>query len=397
MDSIPDRLLEELAEKWLNGTLTREEEAIFNQWYEAQSEEEIPVEGESRVAFRDMMLAQIKHVRQDKDVKFMPEHSGKTALRRWLLPLSAVAAMLIIIFGLFWYARQPGTSSGKGQIVVQDVKPGGNKAVLTLANGQTIILDTAQNGQLASQGNMTVTKADSGLLVYQTESTKQRAENSVSYNTLTTPKGGKFQVVLPDGTKVWLNTASSIRYPVAFTGGERKVEITGEAYFEVVHNAKMPFKVQAGTLLIEDIGTHFDVNSYGDEPDSKVTLLEGSVKVSLSSSQPGRILKPGQQAHIDNSGIMRIISNANMNGAVAWKNGLFDFSGSDLKGIMRQMERWYNISVVYAPGLPDYQFGGQTYMNTNLSEVLKVLELNGIHFKLEKGGPNDPARLIIEP
>lgn len=395
MDQLPDKILEELAEKWLNGTLTPEEETLFNQWYEQHSDEEIPVEGVSREAFRDNMLAYIKNAGREQNADQIQTHSARSTRHRQLLLMGAAAAILAIVFGLFWYLCPPGTAPDNSMILAQGIKPGGNKAVLTLGNGHTIILDTAQQGQLANQGNMTVTKAGKGLVVYQTN--ENAVEKEISYNTLSTPKGGKFQVILPDGTKVWLNAASSIRYPTAFIGRERKVEITGEAYFEVVHNAKMPFRVQAGKVLIEDLGTQFDVNSYDNEPNVKVSLLEGAVQVRTPETVSGKVMSPGQQARINSNGGIQVINDPHITGSVAWKDGLFDFTGFSLRDVMRQLERWYDISVVYTPGLPDYRFGGQTYMNANLSEVLKVLELNGIHFKLEKGGSHDAVKLIIMP
>lgn len=410
MEQILDNLPEDLAEKWLQGTLTPEEQVIFDQWYEAFSTQEVQVTASSRESFRDLMLEHIQHARAP-----MAETStGKpvrTIKKAWLLPVVIAAASIIFAFVLLNFIGSDGSKGDQGRKMdmaqlAQMIPPGGNKAVLTLADGQTIILDTAANGQLTRQGNITVTKANSGLLVYSAGdrhlNTKSGADlgagsAGVTFNTLRTPRGGKYNLELPDGTKVWLNAASSIRYPTAFTGSERKVAITGEVYFEVVHNEKMPFRVQAGKILVEDLGTQFVINAYSNEPAVKVSLVEGVVKVIPPVATLSKVLKPGWQASVDNGGKMQVNKQADVQAEMAWKSGLFNFSGADLKTIMRQLERWYDITVSYAPGLPDYHFGGQTYMNASLSEVLKVLELSGIHFKIEKDKNNQAVKLYIEP
>jgi len=386
MEQTDDNLPEELAEKWLKGSITPEQEAVFNQWYESQSEEEIPVEARNREYFRDLMLERIKSGRQQ------PHKRGRRVKYRWVI--AAAAASVLIALGVFSYKGSHEVAADQAMKIAETVQPGGSKALLTLSDGQTIILDRAKNGMLANQGNSSVTKAETGLLVYKASS--KSAAPGLSYNTLSTPRGGKYRLELPDGTKVWLNAASSIRYPTAFSGRERKVSITGEAYFEVVHNEKMPFRVQVGKAVVEDLGTQFVINSYDNEPDVKVSLLEGVVKVIPAGTVTGKVLKPGEQARVAEGGEMKIIKDADVQGAVAWKNGLFNFSGADLKTIMRQLERWYDITVVYAPGLPAYHFGGQTYMNGSLSEVLKVLELSGIHFRIEKGANGQAANIYIE-
>jgi transmembrane sensor len=405
MAEFPDNIPEDLAEKWLKGNITPEEQAVFDQWYEAGSEDEVTVEVSSREAFRRLMLHQIKSSDQQKT---STKSAGAVQLR-WLI--AGLAASVLIAFGVFRFLHVGGGAqkADPSMRIAQMVQPGGNKAVLTLASGQKIRLDEAREGQLFSQGNLSISKADSGLLVYKLNradansnlnlnaNATATAASRISYNTLTTPKGGKFSLVLPDGTKVWLNAASSIYYPTAFTGGERKVVITGEAYFEVVHNEKMPFKIQVGKVLVEDLGTRFVINGYSNEPEVKVSLLEGVVKVIPPSGLQSKVLQPGQQAKVGQSGQMQVIRDANVSGEIAWKSGMFNFSGSDLKNSMRQLERWYNITVEYAPGLPDYHFGGQTYMNTSLSEVLKVLALNGIHFKIEPAENQKPVKIIIQP
>lgn len=269
-----------------------------------------------------------------------------------------------------------------------DVAPGGNKAVLTLANGTTIVLDRAHNGQVANQGNVKVVKVNSGLLAY---SSPQAAgggqpavdgkETVVQFNRLSTPRGGQYQLVLPDGSKVWLNAASSIRYPTAFAGKERKVEITGEVYFEVAHDPDKPFRVVAGDMEVEVLGTHFNINAYEDEATINTTLLEGGIKVTEGSHV--QMLRPGEQAQLNRDGQIRLVKDANVDAAVAWKNGYFSFDKAGLQAVMHQLSRWYNVDVSYQGDIPPQEFGGEIQRNLNLSQVLSVLKQSQVHFKIE--------------
>jgi transmembrane sensor len=258
--------------------------------------------------------------------------------------------------------------------VTQDLPPGGNKAVLTLGNGRQIILDSTQNGIIAMQGNTKILKTDGGKLAY--TSTKE-IPTEITYNVLTTPRGGQFQLSLPDGTKVWLNAASSIKYPTAFVGKERDVEMTGEAYFEVKHNAEKPFRVKAGDKIIEDLGTAFNVNAYTDESALNTTLISGSIRME------NRVLKQGQQMQINNTGGIKIIDNADFEEVLAWKNGLFEFDRQDMQSIMRQVARWYDVEVSYEGEIASRSFSGIVSRNSNLSQVMKIMESANIRFRLE--------------
>jgi transmembrane sensor len=280
-------------------------------------------------------------------------------------------------------------------ILKNDVAPGGNKAILTLADGSSIVLDSASNGTLGQQGNIKIIKLDNGLLAYSVNG-KQLTENDEAfYNTISTPRGGQYQITLADGTMVWLNAASSIRFPVLFTGTQRKVEITGEVYFEVAKNKTMPFKVKATSSEIEVLGTHFNVNAYEDEATTKTTLLEGSIKVSttsfVSNTQTIKFLQPGQQASSSNDGKINILSNADLEETMAWKNGRFQFKSADLKLMLRQIARWYDVDVEYR-GNVDLHFTGQLTRNENVSKVFEKLALtNEVHFKIEG------RRIIVSP
>lgn len=297
---------------------------------------------------------------------------------------AAIVIGILLASGLGYYLIR---GNGGEKLVAQTdmgkekettIAPGGNKAILTLADGTKVILDSASNGAITKQGNVTVIKLNDGLLSYE-KATDKNLE--VVYNTITTPRGGQYQLVLADGSKVWLNAASSIKFPNAFPGKDRKVEITGEAYFEVAHNAAKPFYVAAGGMEVQVLGTHFNVNAYTDEPVVKTTLLEGSVRVTKGSES--KTIIPGEQARIENSGDATIhISKVDVNEVVAWKNGLFHFNNSSLKEVMRQLSRWYDIDVEYAGGLEPRRFGGEMSRNADLNQVLKILEESKVHFEI---------------
>ncbi len=259
----------------------------------------------------------------------------------------------------------------------KDVPPPNSiKAELTLSDGTKINIDSSSTGKLADQGNINIVKKSNGEIIY-----TGAASNAVNYNTLTVPKGSKpVRLVLADGSLVWLNAASSVTFPTAFIGKERKVNITGEAYFEVTKNAEMPFYVTNNDLRIKVIGTHFNVNTYTDENDLKVTLLEGSVTISNGVKE--QLLSPGQQAKLNNKSI-KVITSVDLDEVMAWKNEQFYFSGTDIETIMRQLEKYYNIEVEYKDEVK-YQFVAKISRHVNVSEFLKKLELtNLIHFKIE--------------
>lgn len=254
---------------------------------------------------------------------------------------------------------------------------GGNKAVLTLADGSNIVLDSTHNGTLTKQGNTKVVQVNMATLAYHsdTESSQQ-----VVYNTLATPSGGQYQLILPDGSKVWLNAASSIHFPTVFKGNERHVTVTGEAYFEVAKNAAMPFIISVKDMEVKVLGTHFDIMAYDDESTMNTTLLEGSVKVSQGNLV--RMLVPGQQSNIDKTGSIKV-TDAAVEEVMAWKNGWFQFNAHDIKTVMRQISRWYNVEVVYEGKIPAGHFTGLVSRNNDISQVLKIMQSAGVRFKIE--------------
>jgi ferric-dicitrate binding protein FerR (iron transport regulator) len=312
-----------------------------------------------------------------------------TPARKWW---AAAAILLLVSTGVYQYFRHP-SQPAIAALPEKDTPPGSSKAVLTLANGTVVALDSA--GHQAIRQGFTTILQQGGELRYDMHG----AATAVGYNTLATPRGGQFQVSLPDGTKVWLNAASSIKYPTAFTGSERKVELKGEAYFEVASRQlatgqKMPFKVIAANACeIEVLGTHFNINSYDDEPAINTTLLEGKVKVVRLQPAAGAvataILSPGQQAQLDShpgqNGNIRVISNCDTDGVMAWKNGTFNFENKSLEEVMRQLSRWYDIDVVYEGKVPPVTFAGEMGRDVHLSKLLVFLRESRVRFRMEEG------------
>jgi len=296
-------------------------------------------------------------------------------VKMWTLRIAVASLMGFLVLSTYTWL----TKERKGEIVkieenskpqTSSIDPGGNKAILTLADGSSIVLEENENGLVTRQGNTKVIKID-GKLVYNSAGANN---NEVFYNTITTPVGGQYQIELPDGSRIWLNSGSSIRFPTAFVGKERRVEIKGEAYFEVEKNAEMPFRVKVNDAEVEVMGTSFNVMAYGDEAALKTTLLEGKVK--FTSGQLHSILKPGQQTQLTKDGRLKVISEVNTDEVVAWKNGMFDFEGADIESLTRQLSRWYDVEMVFDKKIDDH-FYAEIPRNTKLQDVLKALELTG--------------------
>ncbi|WP_316837235.1 FecR family protein [Pedobacter nutrimenti] len=309
-------------------------------------------------------------------------------LQTWLT--AAAAIILLTVGALLFYNLDQGDKKSQYSIVKHqgikgDIEPGGTKAVLTLATGQKIILDSAKNGLIVTQGNTKVVKLANGELAYRSSNSDNL---TITNNTMSTPRGGRYDLILSDGTKVFLNAASSITYPTRFSGNQRKVKITGEAYFEVSKNPKMPFVVIANGTETQVLGTHFNIMAYDDEPSIKTTLLEGAVKFKKANSEV--ILKPGQQAVLTGLSNNITVQNANLEQTMAWKNGYFTFQDEDIQTIMRKVARWYDVEIIYEPNLKKTSFGGSVSRYKNVSDLLKVLQTTGtIHFKI------DERRIIV--
>ncbi|WP_184549685.1 FecR family protein [Mucilaginibacter sp. FT3.2] len=304
----------------------------------------------------------------------------------WLKVGVAAAMMVFVGFGAYSLFNSGKNNINKKSLAkdkakpTHDVLPGGNKAVLTLANGKTITLDSAKNGLLASQGSAHIKKTRDGQLIYE-DGKPGAADVAAEMNTVSTPRGGQYQLVLNDGSKVWLNSASSLSFPAVFKGKTREVEITGEAYFEVAKNAKMPFRVKVNNTVVEVLGTHFNIMAYNDEAEMKTTLLEGSVKI--NNKQYSSLLKPGQQATLGQSGPIKVTDNPDVDDAVAWKEGIFQFRDAGLETIMRQAARWYDVQVSFTGKTPTKEFTGRISRNVKASELMGMLKYIGVNFKIE--------------
>ncbi|MEZ2334245.1 FecR family protein [Mucilaginibacter sp. RCC_168] len=263
------------------------------------------------------------------------------------------------------------------------ILPGSAKATLTLANGKVILLDSVADGMLTKSGRTVVNKAHNEGLVYNAQADNSRTitHTDTIYNTLSTPRGGEYKVKLPDGTNVWLNSSSSLSYPVEFAGNERHVKLTGEAYFEVAKNRNKPFYVHVNNTYVKVLGTHFNIAAYNDDAELTTTLLEGSVQISKNNKQC--LLKPGQQAVIKNNTDLINVSEASINQVMAWKNGYFVFNDDNINAIMKKLSRWYDVDVEYQGNFENQRFGGTFYRSKGITELLNNLEKIGkVHFKI---------------
>ncbi len=319
--------------------------------------------------------------------------------KKWLR--YAAAILLILATGTyFMLQKQNNTGAGdkNTELAFVEPQPGKEGAVLTLIDGTQLVLDSLSNGLITTQNGIKVLLKN-GQVTYQAD--ENISADQVAYNTMSTPKGRQFQLMLPDGSKVWLNAASSIRYPVVFTGAERRVQITGEAYFEVAKNEAMPFRVNTDEETeIEVLGTQFNINSYRDEGRVNTTLLEGSVRVS-NNGGGAVVLKPGQQAQVKRNDAahpaktpshISVLREVDVEMVMAWKNGVFNFQDATLQEVMRQLERWYDIEVVYEKGIPSLEFYGKMGRDLPLSTVLRGLNLSKVNYRIEGG-----KRLVVTP
>lgn len=357
--------IEELAGKLLAGTATEAEQQELHAWYDSMGTSgEIPA---GREALRSRMLAQVQR---------------RTRPARHIWRMAAAAAVFAAIGASAWFLlRQPRADSAPAitSIYGADALPGGDKATLTLADGTVIELDTAQNGALAAQGGAQVAKSAGMQLVYVDAAAP---EGPPVFNTIATPKGGQYQVQLPDGSRVWLNAASSLRFPASFKGADRRVELRGEAYFDVKADAAHPFVVAMKDMEVTVLGTQFNASAY-DREEQKTVLLKGAVRVEVP--QGAAVLRPGQSAQWQEGSRLQVQEDPYAEDAAAWKDGMFIFTNEPLDNIMTQLSRWYNIEAEYEQtSLKGKIFTGQISRGEKLSEVLKMLEMTGtIHFRIE--------------
>jgi len=317
--------------------------------------------------------------------------------RRWAIAAAVLLGVAAVSFFAFLYPEQKtAIAHTQGGLKNDIAAPAYTKAVLILSGGKEIMLGTVAGKQLAVDGNARIIQTGDGQLTYQTDPSLQ-ANGAAHMNTLTVPKGSRpLQLILTDGTTVWLNAASSLTYPVAFTGHERKVQMTGEAYYEVAKDAARKFIVSANGVETEVLGTHFNINAYADEGQQKISLLEGAVRVSTGGQLIA--LKPGQQARIAATGKPETLSDIDTEEITAWKDGYFDFRSTDIKTVMRQLSRWYNAEIEYNGKITDNHFSGIINRNNNISQVLKMLQSTGsVGFKVEPGSSSSAGKIIVLP
>ncbi|MFX1703941.1 FecR family protein [Chitinophaga sp. CC14] len=366
MERLTIEQINELAEKWLNKTITAEEEAQLYQWYDTDGEQPLSWTGEDES--EEMLRSRLYKAIKERTTR-------SRTLRIWVS--SAAAAILVMAISSIYFLnnRQASTTGQAKYEKRQSTAP-----TLTLSNGKRIILSDSGSETFTEASGITITKSSGGGLIYHISETNEQADK-IGYNTIETPKGCQYQIVLPDQTKVWLNASSSLTYPIKFERDKRAVKLIGEGYFEVAHNKKAPFKVTSSSHVVEVLGTHFNINAYADEPNAKVTLLEGSVLVE-NHNKLKHFLSPGQQAVITEKSMN--VNNVDTELAVAWKGGNFFFDDTPIFEIMRQISRWYNVEeVVYKGDLSALRLGGSISRTKSLEEVLKLLEVTElVHFTI---------------
>lgn len=334
------------------------------------------------------LITQYVHDKIDETQTTTPDHRVHFLKSAWFR--YAAAALIVLTIGAYlWNNTQRKTSvtSQEKEMATQPEKapPAATLAAITLSNGEKIEVDNVMNGMIATQGNVQIEKTKDGRIVYKGVTAGMQTQ----YNTFTVPRGSRIaSIVLNDGSKVWLNAASSLTYPVAFKAGERRVEITGEAYFEVAKDPSRRFIVKSEKATIEVLGTHFNVNAYPDENATKVSLLEGSIVVNNKTSK--MMIRPGQQVESVN-GILIINRSADMDQVMAWKNGAFNFSKADLPSVMRQLSRWYDVEIEYEGDFSNRVFSGKISRDINLSDLLDGLQKMNVHFRMEG------KKLIVQP
>jgi len=367
--------IKQLLKRYQEGTCTEDEKSLVESWYLQYKVENPKILSESELE-------------SDINEIFGMLDSGNKPRRIILWSYISVAALILVTLSVTWYLYF--TKQNKDDLqehkfnVAKDIRPGGNKAVLTLADGSKVNLTDLGNGEVAKQAGLKIVKTANGHLHYIVNSTSEGTEEQeTTYNTIETPKGGQYQITLPDGSKVWLDAASSLRYPTKFSKNERKVELTGQAYFEIAKSKDKPFRVISNKQQVEVLGTHFNINAYKDQLETITTLLEGSVKIGLLNDKTGNLLRPGQQAKLIADRFE--VAQVDVEEAIAWKNGYFLFPDEEVSTALNKIARWYDVEVVCDKKLDGVKIGGTISMSKNLSEVLRVLQLTKkIKFKVEE-------------
>lgn len=389
MPSVEDSRLAYLFQRYLDKTSTQEEEdelleLIYKATYDQQLKDLMDKIWSQLPGSYQLSDDQSNRILSEIKLQFPLITSQKRMIKMRLIRWGAAAAVLLVLIAAGWMIYKNNAHrklSNTPSIAAKspgDVSPGGNKAVLIMGNGSQLVLDSSKRGVLTNIGSTQVVSMGKGKLAFQQKGEKTQnmlspEDSSPEYNILVTPRGGDYMIILPDGTKAWLNAASSLRFPTVFAGNERKVELKGEAYFEVAKNKDKPFIVKSGNMEVQVLGTHFDVDAYGDNSTDKVTLLEGAVRVVQTDSHLSQLLQPGEAAQMEKQRNIQLIKHADIEEAIAWKNGLFLFHNTDIHDVLLQLSRWYDIQVVYNGNITA-GLNGMISRNTSLSQVLNMLE-----------------------
>lgn len=362
----------ELLRRYLTNQCSSAEKAFVENWYNQHTVEN---------------PEQLTAAEYEEDITCIHDHLEQSQQQqqktRTLWPRIAVAATVLFTLGVFIYYSFPGKQNS-ADVNIQDVKAGTDKAMLTLADGSKISLSDVKTGEIAVQSGLKISKSNDGQVIYTSAPAESTAKNlkSPQFNTIETPRGGKFQILLPDGSKVWLDAASSLKYPVEFAGDERKVELTGQAYFEVAKSKGKSFKVTSGKQELEVLGTHFNINAYDNQASILTTLLEGSVRLTVNDNNTSTLLKPGQQSSLEAKEFQ--IRQVDVEEAIAWKSGFFVFDRDDVPTVLHKLERWYDVDISIEGEFDQIKIGGTISRSKSLSEVLRVLQLTRkIKFKTE--------------
>ena len=388
MKKLTKELFHGIVDDYVEGRATAGEKVFLEKYYEHFSDEpdileQLSEEEKEEISKRmhagiDQRINEQGDEQRDNQIIAVP--NIPIYRQHWIQIAAAITVVLSIVF---YFTRQSDTNRSvvSNQQTTSDIAPGGNKAILTLSNGSKILLSEAAKGKIADPNGANINNATKGQLVYNATGI---TGTELSYNTIETRNGGQYQVILPDGTQVWINSASSLKYPIAFNGKERVVQLSGEAYFEVFKNKAKPFKVITASQEVTVLGTHFNINAYANEALTRTTLLEGSVKVNKSNSDLSVVIKPGQQARVKDGGAIQI-ETVDIDEATAWKNGYFMFDNESLESILRKVARWYDVDVVSTDAqINQKRFSGTISRYSNVSQVLKKLELTeSVKFKIE--------------
>jgi ferric-dicitrate binding protein FerR (iron transport regulator) len=387
--------VEKLLERYRDGLCTEDEKALVESWHLSELSKRVS----------DLDHSELIDAKNQIWNAIEEETALKPARKRMLWPKLAAAAVVLFFIGFVinnQLKKQFSNPQQTSNTTEKIIRPGGNKATLTLADGSKISLTDATNGIIAKQAGINITKTNKGELIYTVAAQSASNVKNAVYNTIETPRGGQYQINLPDGTKVWLNAESVLKYPAAFNGEERKVELKGEAYFEVAkltgkNGTRLPFKVKSDigagrSQEVEVLGTHFNINAYNNEPSNKTTLLEGSVSIKNLQSNLSQLLKPGQQSIITSSSPSVKVETVDAEESITWKDGYFSFNEENLETIMNKIARWYNVEIDYRGNKINKTFGGRISRFNSVNEVLDMLQTTGaVHFKIEE------RRILVMP